>query len=68
MKEPKTKTLQETLRRALTSDDIIALRQRNEERAAKARQELGERWTCHPSRRVQKNEYHSILSQQNRVL
>lgn len=38
----------------LTDDKMLALRQRNERRAAKARAALGTRWLLHPANRVRR--------------
>lgn len=38
--------------KALQDDELQALRQRNEQRAAQMREWLGERYLCHPDNRI----------------
>lgn len=54
--------LQDKLRSALTTEDLNELRSRNEQRAAEARERMGDRWSCHPTNRVQKNPNPPVLS------
>jgi hypothetical protein len=57
MQEVNTKTLRGTL----SDEDLVALRQRNEERAQQAKANLGRRWLCHPENQVQKVQRQGVL-------
>jgi len=42
-------------------EDMQALRERNEERALVARQQLGELWSCHPKNAPKNNGHKNVL-------
>jgi hypothetical protein len=49
----------ETLRSAMSADDVMALRERNEARRLAAIKALGEKYIRHPSRRITRVERHA---------
>lgn len=38
----------------ITDDEILALRERNEQRLKEAKEKLGDKWLLHPSKQVTK--------------
>lgn len=49
------------LRGVMDSEEMKALRERNEQRAEQAKASLGRRWLCHPDNKVQKITRPNIL-------